>query len=552
MATPKISIGPVPPVTAVPGDLWYNDVTGFLFIYYDDGNTAQWVVANPGTGVQGPPGPPGPPLPPPTRPQSGDVISSFQAVVVDTTAAPVTLKLTPTPNDLDPILFEPGANSWGLPNVLTIDPQGFPINGAVDVLVCDVPVAFWMRFQTGYGWTVFPLKGGPGPAGPPGPAGANLKSPTYVPVFAGGIYGMVPADLGKTFKVDTGSGADLVINLVDPAPAALGFDGDGQGVAFYKNDAGTAVLIIKNSDGTDNTHLMTQGDFIRLRINNNVWVASDTRISPVMRIYTANDTWKKRPRLSWVRIFGIGGGGGGGSGRQGAVNTARAGGLGGGVGLVLDRAYTAALIPGDLSVTVGADAPGGAFINAADTNGNPGNGGNDSMVSNWFRPRGGGAGGGGTATAASGGVSQTATDRTPVNNGGGNSITANSVAPSNNGGPGAGGAGGGISTGNAVFNGAAGGQGSLAAFTGSSAGSAGSAGGNGGNGGDGDTLNKEAGGGGGGGGGASITAAAGAGGNGGFPGGAGGGGGASLNGFNSGPGGIGRRGEVRFTEHYER
>ena len=59
--TPKMTIGPVPPVGQTVGDLWYNSVNGFLFIWYDDGNTLQWVVANPGRGgTFGPPGPAGP------------------------------------------------------------------------------------------------------------------------------------------------------------------------------------------------------------------------------------------------------------------------------------------------------------------------------------------------------------------------------------------------------------------------------------------------------------------------------------------------------------
>jgi len=58
--TPKVTIGPAPPIGQVPGDFWYNNVNGFLFIWYDDGNTAQWVVANPGRGSSlGPQGPPG-------------------------------------------------------------------------------------------------------------------------------------------------------------------------------------------------------------------------------------------------------------------------------------------------------------------------------------------------------------------------------------------------------------------------------------------------------------------------------------------------------------
>ena len=61
---PTITEGPDPPALPLPADLWYNTVSGFLFIWYDDGNTIQWVVCNPGKGreigPQGPQGPQGP------------------------------------------------------------------------------------------------------------------------------------------------------------------------------------------------------------------------------------------------------------------------------------------------------------------------------------------------------------------------------------------------------------------------------------------------------------------------------------------------------------
>lgn len=61
-----ISFGPTPPDDAGPGTLWWDPVGGQLFIYYDDSNTQQWVVAiNTGStgpqGIRGPVGPVGPP-----------------------------------------------------------------------------------------------------------------------------------------------------------------------------------------------------------------------------------------------------------------------------------------------------------------------------------------------------------------------------------------------------------------------------------------------------------------------------------------------------------
>ena len=60
--TPLQTSSASPPNNPTPCDLWYDTVSGFEFIFYDDGNTQQWVVTAPGRGGnQGPPGPPGPP-----------------------------------------------------------------------------------------------------------------------------------------------------------------------------------------------------------------------------------------------------------------------------------------------------------------------------------------------------------------------------------------------------------------------------------------------------------------------------------------------------------
>jgi microcystin-dependent protein len=59
---PTLTASAYPPTTAVPNDLWFDSTSGFFFMFYNDGNTIQWVVTNPGQGGdQGPPGLPGPP-----------------------------------------------------------------------------------------------------------------------------------------------------------------------------------------------------------------------------------------------------------------------------------------------------------------------------------------------------------------------------------------------------------------------------------------------------------------------------------------------------------
>lgn len=61
---PYCTAAPTPPLAPVANDLWFDTVNGYLFIYYDDGNTKQWVVTDPSTSTaNGPPGPPGVPGP---------------------------------------------------------------------------------------------------------------------------------------------------------------------------------------------------------------------------------------------------------------------------------------------------------------------------------------------------------------------------------------------------------------------------------------------------------------------------------------------------------
>jgi hypothetical protein len=55
----SISINSAPPTNPLDGALWWDTVSGNMFIYYDNGTTAQWVVAV-NFGAAGPPGPEGP------------------------------------------------------------------------------------------------------------------------------------------------------------------------------------------------------------------------------------------------------------------------------------------------------------------------------------------------------------------------------------------------------------------------------------------------------------------------------------------------------------
>jgi len=54
-----ISVSTNAPPVPKDGDVWFNSALGETFVYYDDGNTSQWVQLNP-SGQQGPAGPTGP------------------------------------------------------------------------------------------------------------------------------------------------------------------------------------------------------------------------------------------------------------------------------------------------------------------------------------------------------------------------------------------------------------------------------------------------------------------------------------------------------------
>lgn len=53
----SVTVSATAPSSPSAGDMWWNSTYGILYIYYNDGNTSQWVVASPGSpGPQGPQG----------------------------------------------------------------------------------------------------------------------------------------------------------------------------------------------------------------------------------------------------------------------------------------------------------------------------------------------------------------------------------------------------------------------------------------------------------------------------------------------------------------
>jgi Chaperone of endosialidase len=61
VVSPPIAVGDTPPVGVLPNSLWWEADSGNLYVFYDDGNSTQWVSASRTTkGDQGEPGPIGP------------------------------------------------------------------------------------------------------------------------------------------------------------------------------------------------------------------------------------------------------------------------------------------------------------------------------------------------------------------------------------------------------------------------------------------------------------------------------------------------------------
>ena len=72
-----VIISATPPTDSWPGALWWDTVTGQLFIYFDDGTSEQWVSASSGAGEPGGSGGAqvgiGPSLPSPSEAEAGDL-----------------------------------------------------------------------------------------------------------------------------------------------------------------------------------------------------------------------------------------------------------------------------------------------------------------------------------------------------------------------------------------------------------------------------------------------------------------------------------------------
>ena len=164
------------------------------------------------------------------------------------------------------------------------------------------------------------------------------------------------AELPNTDSLIAGASAVLSEQGSSPATPASGYGivyAKTDGKLYFKNDAGTETDLTATGGGTN----------------------------PVIREYTANDTWNKPSAANFwgVMVVCVGAGSGGGSGRRGAASVVRgAGGGGAGAGYSARIIRAATLTAGSYAITIGTGGTGGAARTTNDTSGLAGTGGGNT------------------------------------------------------------------------------------------------------------------------------------------------------------------------------
>lgn len=182
------------------------------------------------------------------------------------------------------------------------------------------------------------------------------------------------SELTNSDGLVAGQSAVLSEQSSSPATPASGYGivyAKTDGKLYFKNDAGTETDLTATGGGTN----------------------------PVIREYTANDTWTKPTAANFwgVMVLCVGAGGGGGGGARTATNTNAFGGLGGGGGCAVFRILRKAQTPSSsYNITIGAGGGGGNGATTNSTNGSAGVAGGDTSFGSLIIAKGGPGGLGGT------------------------------------------------------------------------------------------------------------------------------------------------------------
>lgn len=222
------------------------------------------------------------------------------------------------------------------------------------------------------------------PAAPKGPIDDYLgRDLTYRSVVSAIGPGMITNTMlvNSTFTVTAGT------NLTGGGTAALGGALTLNCPTFVASGASHAAGAVPDPGSIAGTT-----KFLREDATWQVPAGGGTQHNPVVRIYTANDTWTKPANLDYIETWVKGGGGGGASGGTAGVGQASAGGGGGSGGLAYKKIAAASLAATE-SVTVGAAGTGGTV------GGLGGGAGGNSQFSGTLLVKGNGGAGGLTGNA---------------------------------------------------------------------------------------------------------------------------------------------------------